>query len=80
MSRGTGTSAGPSGRVRRYIEANLADPLLSPASIAAAHFISTRHLHNVFHEAGTTVAQWIRTRRLEGCRRELRDPLLATGR
>jgi AraC-like DNA-binding protein len=61
--------------VREYIEANLADPLLSPASIAAAHFISTRHLHNVFHESGTTVASWIRSQRLEGARGELRDPL-----
>ncbi|MEO6529881.1 MAG: helix-turn-helix domain-containing protein, partial [Specibacter sp.] len=64
------------GRIRRFIEANLADPELSPASVASAHFISTRHLHNVFQEAGTTVAHWIRTRRLENCRRELRDPLL----
>lgn len=63
--------------VREYIEANLADPLMSPASIAAAHFISTRHLHNVFHESGTTVASWIRTQRLEGARRDLRDPLHA---
>jgi len=63
--------------VREYIEANLSDPLLSPASIAAAHFISTRHLHNVFHESGTTVGSWIRTQRLEGARRELRDPLHA---
>lgn len=63
--------------VREYIEANLGDPLLSPASIAAAHFISTRHLHNVFHESGTTVASWIRSQRLEGARRELRDPLHA---
>ena len=63
--------------VREYIEANLSDPLLSPASVAAAHFISTRHLHNVFHESGTTVASWIRTQRLEGARRELRDPLHA---
>ncbi|MGN7199704.1 helix-turn-helix domain-containing protein [Arthrobacter sp. SAFR-044] len=63
--------------VREYIEANLADPLLSPASIAAAHFISTRHLHNVFHESGTTVSSWIRTQRLEGARRDLRDPLHA---
>jgi AraC-like DNA-binding protein len=63
--------------LREYIEANLSDPLLSPASIAAAHFISTRHLHNVFHESGTTVASWIRSQRLEGTRRELRDPLHA---
>jgi AraC-like DNA-binding protein len=61
--------------IREYIEANLSDPALSPASIAAAHFISTRHLHNVFHESGTTVASWIRSQRLEGARRELGDPL-----
>jgi AraC-like DNA-binding protein len=63
--------------VREYIEANLSDPQLSPASIAAAHFISTRHLHNVFHESGTTVASRIRSQRLDGARRELRDPLHA---
>lgn len=62
---------------REYIEANLADPLLSPATIAAAHFISTRHLHNVFHESGTTVASWIRSQRLERARRDLGDPLLS---
>ena len=61
--------------VREYIAANLADPQLSPASIAAAHFISTRHLHNVFHETGATVASWIRNQRLEHIRRDLRDPL-----
>lgn len=61
--------------IREYIEANLADPDLSPASIAAAHFISTRHLHNVFHESGATVASWIRSKRLEHIRRDLRDPL-----
>ena len=63
--------------VREYIEANLADPDLSPAGIAAAHFISTRHLHNVFHESGSTVASWIRSKRLERIRRDLRDPLHA---
>jgi AraC-like DNA-binding protein len=61
--------------VREYIEANLADPQLSPASIATAHFISTRHLHNIFHESGATVASWIRSQRLERIRRDLRDPL-----
>jgi AraC-like DNA-binding protein len=64
-------------KIRHYIEANLGDPELSPTGIAAAHFISTRHLHSVFHDAGTTVAAWIRTRRLEQCRRDLRDPLMS---
>ncbi|WP_035876528.1 helix-turn-helix domain-containing protein [Cryobacterium sp. MLB-32] len=63
--------------IRKYIEAELGDPELSPAGIAAAHFISTRHLHSVFHEADTTVSSWIRGRRLERCRRDLRDPILA---
>lgn len=63
--------------IREYIEAHLADPDLSPTGIAAAHFISTRHLHNVFHETGSTVATWIRSRRLEHIRRDLRDPLHA---
>lgn len=64
-------------RIRQHIDANLGDPELSPAAIAAAHFISTRHLHSIFHDAGTTVAGWIRARRLERCRRDLRDPLQA---
>jgi AraC-like DNA-binding protein len=63
--------------IRKYIEVELGDPDLSPAGIAAAHFISTRHLHNVFHEADTTVSSCIRIRRLEHCRRDLRDPILA---
>lgn len=64
-------------RIRAYIEAHLGDPELCPAGIADAHFVSTRHLHNIFQEADTTVASWIRSRRLERCRRDLRDPVLA---
>lgn len=63
--------------IHRYIEAELGDPELSPAGIAAAHFISLRQLHNVFHPADTTVSGWVRARRLEHCRRDLRDPILA---
>ncbi|KRC60553.1 AraC family transcriptional regulator [Agromyces sp. Root81] len=64
-------------RIRGYIEEHLASTELGPASIAAAHFISTRHLHGLFHEQGTTVSTWIRTRRLENCRRDLVNPLHA---
>lgn len=65
------------GRIRAYIEQNLGDPQLDPAAIAAAHYISTRHLHGIFREEGTTVSTWVRTRRLEHCRRDLADPVLA---
>ncbi|MCP1429303.1 AraC-like DNA-binding protein [Microbacterium foliorum] len=64
-------------RIRSYIDRNLASTDLSPASIASAHFISTRHLHGLFQEQGVTVSTWIRTRRLEQCRRDLLDPMLA---
>lgn len=64
-------------RIRGYIDRNLASTDLSPASIASAHFISTRHLHGLFQEQGVTVSTWIRTRRLEQCRRDLLDPMLA---
>ncbi|MBN9178664.1 MAG: helix-turn-helix domain-containing protein [Microbacterium sp.] len=64
-------------RIRSHIERNLASADLGPTSIAAAHFISTRHLHGLFQAQGTTVSTWIRTRRLEQCRRDLIDPVLA---
>jgi len=64
-------------RIRSYIERNLASTDLGPASIASAHYISTRHLHGLFQEQGVTVSTWIRTRRLEQCRRDLLDPMLA---
>lgn len=62
-------------RVRSYIERHLDDPGLSPDDIAAAHFVSSRHLYNLFREEGATVSSWIKERRLEHCRRDLRDPL-----
>lgn len=64
-------------RIRAHIDRNLASTDLGPASIASAHFISTRHLHGLFQEQGVTVSTWIRTRRLQQCRRDLLDPMLA---
>lgn len=63
--------------IRSYIEANLGDSALSPSSIAAANFISTRHLHGIFSDDGVTVSAWIRNRRLANCQRDLADSLLA---
>lgn len=64
-------------RIHAHIDRNLASPLLGPTSIAAAHFISTRHLHGLFREQGTTISTWIRMRRLQECQRMLRDPAAA---
>ncbi len=64
-------------QIRRYIDLNLGQPDLGPTQIAAAHYISIRHLHGLFREKGTTVSTWVREQRLEKCRRDLIDPLLA---
>ncbi|WP_188186850.1 helix-turn-helix domain-containing protein [Nonomuraea sp. SYSU D8015] len=61
-------------QIHAHIERFLNDPELSPATIAAAHHISLRTLQRLFAEQGTTVSEWIRTRRLEHCRRELIAP------
>lgn len=61
-------------RVMSFIDTRLGDPGLDPQGIAAAHFISTRHLHGLFHDEGLTVSGWIRARRLQRCRRDLADP------
>jgi AraC-like DNA-binding protein len=63
-------------RVYGYIEERLGDPRLSPATIAAAHHVSLRYLYKVFEADRSTVAGWIRQRRLEACRRDLCDPRL----
>ena len=57
-----------------HIEANLSDPGLDVASIAAAHHISTSYLQKLFASESISVAAFIRERRLEQCRRDLADP------
>ncbi|RAY16842.1 hypothetical protein DPM19_01360 [Actinomadura craniellae] len=64
-------------RIHAFIRTNLGDAHLTPGAIAAAHHISVRYLHKLFHQDGHTVAGWIRGRRLEQCRRDLADPRLA---
>ncbi|GAA0037401.1 helix-turn-helix domain-containing protein [Brevibacterium metallidurans] len=59
-----------------HIDAHLADPQLGPQTIAAAHFMSVRALHQLF-EGHESVAGEIRRRRIERCRSDLADPLQA---
>lgn len=60
--------------VHAYIGRHLSDPGLSPARVADAHHISLRYLHRLFEPQETTVAELIRRRRLDRCRRDLLDP------
>jgi AraC-like DNA-binding protein len=63
-------------RIHAFIEQHLGDADLAPGHVAAAHYISVRYLYRLFEAQGTTVAAWIRHRRLERCRADLADPAL----
>jgi len=74
------TSGGSSNLLHKlceYIEENLSDPNLSLGTVAAAHYVSKRLIQAQFQRKSTTITAWIRNRRLEMCRRDLSDPLLA---
>lgn len=64
-------------QAKAYIQAHLGDPALNPEQVARACFVSTRYLHRVFAGEGHTVSEWIRSERLEHCRRDLLDPAFA---
>lgn len=61
-------------RIRAYVRQHLGDPDLGPATIAAAHSISVRHLYTICSGAGFSLEQWIIGERLRGAREELRRP------
>ena len=63
-------------RIHAFIEQHLGEADMSPGVVAAAHHVSVRYLHRLFEAEETTVAAWIRRRRLERCRRDLADPAL----
>jgi AraC-like DNA-binding protein len=58
-------------RVLDYVAQHLGDPALNAEVIAAEHFISVRHLYRVLAEAGVSLSEWIRTKRLEAARQAL---------
>ncbi|MEV4741005.1 helix-turn-helix domain-containing protein [Streptomyces sp. NPDC049555] len=64
-------------QIKEYIDGHLMDARLAPSSIARAHHISLRYLHHLFRHDDATVGGYLRARRLERCRADLADPLLA---
>ncbi|MGW2089533.1 AraC-like ligand-binding domain-containing protein [Streptomyces sp. NPDC001880] len=60
-------------RIHAFIDHNLGNPQLTPAHIAAHHYISVRALHQLFRTEASTVAATIRRRRLERCQADLAD-------
>jgi AraC-like DNA-binding protein len=62
-------------RIRVYALANISDPSLCVRSVAAAHGISDRQLHRLFHGTGTSFWSWLRHERLARIHRDLQDPV-----
>ncbi|MGK5640582.1 helix-turn-helix domain-containing protein [Streptomyces sp. URMC 126] len=60
--------------VYRYIDRHLADPGLTPETVARAHRISVRYLHRLFEGEETTVGGHIRRRRVEESGKDLTRP------
>jgi len=52
-------------RIKRYINANLEDPLLSPAKVARSFSISVSYLYKLFSKNNLTFGNYVRRRRLE---------------
>ncbi|MDT0546617.1 MULTISPECIES: helix-turn-helix domain-containing protein [unclassified Streptomyces] len=59
--------------IKAFIIRNLGEPHLSPQQIAAAHHISVRYLHLLFHHDKRTVRGFLQEQRLEHCRADLTD-------
>lgn len=66
-------------QITSFIRRHLGDTALSPGAVAAAHHVSLRTLHRLFHDhgQGETPASYIRRRRLAHARHDLADPYLA---
>ncbi len=57
--------------VKRHIDRHLADPDLSPASVADAVGLSVRQLHRLFEPTGTSFARYVLRQRLIRCRESI---------
>jgi AraC-like DNA-binding protein len=64
-------------RIDAFIMENLGDAELNARTIAAAHHVSLRTVYRLWEGEGMGIAELIRHRRLERCRRDLTNPFLA---
>lgn len=61
--------------IKRYLEANVNNPLLNTKQIARDNGISARYLHRLFEAEDTSVSDWLWSRRLE----RAQEALLSAG-
>ncbi len=58
-------------RILSYLEENYTRHDLTPARVAEANAVSTRHLHNLFQHSDVTVTRWLWERRLKAARDDI---------
>ncbi|PZU49323.1 MAG: AraC family transcriptional regulator [Sphingomonas sp.] len=64
-------------RIYQTIEIRLSDPDLNYQQVAAEHGISPRYLQKLFESTDDSFGHYVKLRRLERCRLDLRSPLHA---
>lgn len=64
-------------RIKQHVLARLHDPALNVQSISSELQLSVSSLYRVFESQELSLAEWIWNQRLERCRRDFADPLLA---
>ncbi len=72
----TDQTSGHLARIKTLIDASLANPDLSVAFIASRIGLSSGHVHRLFKSEAIPLSQYILSRRLEACSRDLLDPRL----
>ena len=60
-------------RIKQYVQTHLRDPDLSIHRIALALNCSKRHLHGMFEQEETTLADYMQALRLDACRRDFQS-------
>ena len=63
--------------IKTFIEKNLRDTKLDTRLIAGHAGLSTRYINNLFEEEGTSLMRYIWKRRLENCRKDIKNPAYA---
>lgn len=61
-------------QIMQYTRAHLSEPDLTPVRIARDNHISVRQLYKIMARSDISLNAWIRTQRLEECRKELARP------
>lgn len=75
MGGAAGMRAGLLERIFQTIEMRLSDPNLNYQQIASEHGISPRYLQKLFESTDDSFGHYVKVRRLERCRLDLRSPL-----